>query len=130
MTGDLLDRIIDEIHARKLEAQAAYEETQQLERALTALDRDAQRDEPRRSQAAGSKRGRARKPERGRARRGANREAILAAVRERPGATAREIADATGVARTTVASSVTRLAANGTLRREELPGGGVGFRVG
>jgi DNA-binding MarR family transcriptional regulator len=51
-------------------------------------------------------------------------------VRERPGSTAREIADATGIARTTVASTVTRLAANGALERSELPDGGVGFRVG
>jgi DNA-binding transcriptional ArsR family regulator len=65
----------------------------------------------------------------GRARRGANREAILAAVGERPGATAREIADLTGVARNTVASTLTRLAAAGVLERSELPAGGVGFRL-
>jgi DNA-binding MarR family transcriptional regulator len=50
-------------------------------------------------------------------------------VGERPGATAREIADATGIARTTVASTVTRLAAAGVLGRSELPGGWVGFRT-
>ncbi len=66
---------------------------------------------------------------RNRTRRGANREAILAAVGERPGATARELADATGIARTTVASTLTRLAAAGVLERLELPDGGVGFRA-
>ena len=76
----------------------------------------------------GSRRGRRPKPSGGgRTRRGANREAILAAVRERPGSTAREIADATGIARNTVASTVTRLAASGALERRALPGGGVGF---
>jgi hypothetical protein len=48
-------------------------------------------------------------------------------VRERPGATAREIADATSIVRTTVASTLTRLAADGVLERGELPGGGVRF---
>jgi hypothetical protein len=38
-----------------------------------------------------------------------------------------EIADATGIARNTVASTVTRLVASGALERGELPEGGVGF---
>jgi DNA-binding MarR family transcriptional regulator len=49
-------------------------------------------------------------------------------VDERPGATTREIADFTGIARNTVASTLTRLAADGLLERSELPAGGVGFR--
>ena len=48
---------------------------------------------------------------------------------ERPGATAREIADLTGIARNTVASTLTRLAAAGVLERSELPAGGVGYRL-
>ena len=129
MAGDLLDRILGEIRERKREAQAAYEEAQQLERALAALDGEAGRAGQRRSKEAGPVRPRGKRPSGGRARRGANREAILAAVRERPDSTAREIADATGIARTTVASTVTRLAANGALARSELPDGGTGFRV-
>jgi DNA-binding transcriptional ArsR family regulator len=130
MAGDLLDRILGEIRERKREARAAYEETQQLVAALAALD--AKRGDGagrRRSKEAGGERGGTKGPAGGRARRGANREAILAAVRERPGLTARELADATGIARTTVASTLTRLAANGALERSELPAGGVGFRA-
>jgi CRP-like cAMP-binding protein len=117
---DLLDRILAEIRERKQAAQAAYEESRQLERALAALDPGSQAS-PKASRSAP-------KPAAGRARRGANREAILAAVGERPGATAREIADLTGIARNTVASTLTRLAADGVLERSELPAGGVGFR--
>jgi hypothetical protein len=125
MTHDLLDRILGEIRDRKREAQAAYEESQQLERALAALGPDAPAP-PRGATRPGR---RASKPGRRQARRGANRDAILEALRERPGATAREIADATGIARTIVASTLTRLAANAELERSELPAGGVGFRV-
>jgi len=49
-------------------------------------------------------------------------------VGERPGATAREIADLAGIARTTVAGTVTRLAAAGVLERTARPDGSVGFR--
>jgi len=134
MAGDLLDRILGEIRARKREARAAYEEAQQLGRALAALDAGASRGatQPRSKGTRAAGRGaKERAGERAgeRARRGANREAILAAVRERPGSTAREIADATGIARATVASTVTRLAASGVLEREAAPRGAVGFRA-
>ena len=89
MAGDLLDRIIGEIRDRKREAQAAYEESQQLERALAALDDAAGRDGERRWKEAGPARPRGKRRAGGRAPRGANREAILAAVRERPDSTAR-----------------------------------------
>ena len=82
---------------------------------------------PRRSKRSGPGRRRAQTTGQS-ARRGANRKAILAVVRERPGSTAREIAEATGIARTTVASTVTRLAASGVLERVESAGGKVGFR--
>src|SRR3954447_18040222 len=87
------------------EVRAAYEESQQLERALAALEADADGTVgARRSRPARSHRNRGgrrrRQPSRARAGRGAYREAILALVRERPGSTAREIADATGIART------------------------------
>jgi hypothetical protein len=103
-------------------------ESQQLERALAALEAGNGRAPSRRS-AKGGRRPRGGRRSDGRARRGANREQILAAVAERPGSTVREIADATGIARATVASTVTRLAANGTLARAGVPGGRVGFSV-
>jgi len=128
MAEDLLERVRREIHERKQTAQAAYEESRRLEQALIALERDTQRSG--RSKAA-ERRPRQQRAAQGRsrARRGANREAILAAVGERPSATAREIANATGIARTTVASTLTRLTAAGVLERLELPDGGVGFRA-
>jgi CRP-like cAMP-binding protein len=119
--------IIRELRERTREARAAYQESQQLQRALEALDTDVAQ-APKRSE--GRRRGRlpARKAA-GRARRGANRKAIVAAIGERPGLTAREIAESTGIARNTVASTVTRLSASGELVRIELPAGGVGFRA-
>jgi len=128
MAEDLLDQILAQLRERKQATQAAYEESRQLERALAALDDDPQRTtRPVTGGRPARRPGRASK--RDRAPRGANREAILSLVRERPGATAREIAQATGIARTTVASTVTRLAAEGALERSEQPGDGVGFRV-
>jgi len=38
MANDLLDRILEEIRERKNASRAAYEESQRLQRALTALD--------------------------------------------------------------------------------------------
>ena len=123
MAGDLVDRILGEIRERMRESRAAYDESQRLEEALAALGNGDGEAVPR-SRAKPS-----RPQSNGRARRGANREAILAAVSDRPGSTAREIADVTGIARATVASTVTRLAANGVLERSALPDGGVGFRA-
>jgi len=134
VADDLLDRILGEIRARMRDTRGAYEESQQLERALVALAAEAagrgDREGAQRSQRPRARGGRARRSGRARAGRGANREAILAFVSERPGASAREIAAGTGIARTTVASTVTRLAAIGALERSALPGGGVGFRAG
>jgi CRP-like cAMP-binding protein len=127
VAGDLLDRILREIRQRKREARAAYDESRQLEQALAALGEDAGAVAPRRAKRRRAERPPA-QPSR-RAPRGANREAILAAVRERPGSTAGEIADATGIARATVASTTTRLAASGVLERSERPDTGVGFHV-
>jgi hypothetical protein len=127
VAGDLLDRILREIRERKREARAAYDESRQLERALAALGEDTGAAAPRRAKGRSAERARA-QPSR-RAPRGAKREAILAAVRERPGSTAGEIADATGIARATVASTITRLTASGVLERSERPDAGVGFRA-
>jgi DNA-binding transcriptional ArsR family regulator len=125
MAEDLLAR---EIRERRQAAQAAYEESRRLERALAALG-----SEP--SATAGSVPDSARPPRRPARRRrraapGANREAILAVVRERPGVSAGEIAQATGIARSTVSPTLSRLIATGAAERTELPAGGVGFRLG
>jgi DNA-binding transcriptional ArsR family regulator len=129
MTDDLLGHILGEIRERKDASQAAYEESQRLERALAALevggdgvggrDRAAGRGE--RARVSGG---------RSRAAPGANRDAILAVVRDRPGLTTAEIASATGIARATVSSTAARLAGGGALERVQLPGVGVGFRLG
>jgi DNA-binding transcriptional ArsR family regulator len=66
-------------------------------------------------------------PRRRRAAAGANREAILTVVRERPGVSVGEVQAATGIARSSVSVVLTRLVGEGVLRRERLPGGGVGF---
>jgi DNA-binding transcriptional ArsR family regulator len=128
MGEDLLTRVLGEIRERKQLAQSAYEESRRLERALAALDSDLSGapDSARRD------RRRARKPAQPRARapRGANREAILAVVRDRPGVSAGEIAQATGIARSTVSPTLSRLVAAGTVERTELPSGSVGFRPG
>jgi DNA-binding transcriptional ArsR family regulator len=128
MGEDLLARVLREIRERKQLAQSAYEESRRLERALAALDSDL-------SGAPDSTRTgrrRARKPAQrpARAPRGANREAILAVLRDRPGVSAGEIAQATGIARSTVSPTLSRLVAAGTVERTELPSGSVGFRPG
>jgi hypothetical protein len=64
-----------------------------------------------------------------RAKRGSNLEAILDHVREHPGATATDLASATGISRGVVYSAVSRLAAGGRLRREQLPDGQVAYHL-
>jgi DNA-binding transcriptional ArsR family regulator len=128
MAEDLVARVLREIRDRKELAQSAYEESRRLERALAALDSDLGRA----PDSARAGRRRARKPAQrpARARRGANREAILAVVRDRPGVSAGEIAQATGIARSTLSPTLSRLVAAGTVERTELPSGRVGFRPG
>jgi DNA-binding transcriptional ArsR family regulator len=126
MAEDLLARVVREIRERRVAARAAYEESQRLERALVALDAaprssgGSQTDASRRARPPG----RRRKP----ATPGANRAAILAAVRAGPGASAGEVALVTGIPRSTVAPTLSRLIAAGSVERTELRGGGVGFR--
>jgi DNA-binding transcriptional ArsR family regulator len=127
MAEELLVRVMREIRERKQVARAAYEESQRLERALTALEREASAVEP--ALAAGRRPRRARARGRSRAAPGANREAIIAVVRERPGVSAGEIAQATGIPRSTIAPTLSRLVAAGAIERVEQPAGGVGFRA-
>lgn len=115
-----------EIRERRVAAEAAYEESQRLERALAALGAaprssvGSQTDAPRRRRQPARRRKRAAP--------GANRAAVLAALHERPGASAGEVAQPTGIPRSTVAPTLSRLIAAGAVERTELPGGGVGFR--
>jgi len=128
MANDLLDRILEEIRERKDASRAAHEESERLQRALAALDKQRGPGRPpdgrRPQRRAGSP-----PRQRRRAAPGANRDAILAIVRDRPGVTAAELTSTTGIARATVSSTVARLAASGALERTSLPSGGVGFRV-
>jgi DNA-binding transcriptional ArsR family regulator len=128
MAKELLDRIVQEIRERKEVARAAYEESQRLERALAALAEHDHRPRP----PGGATRPAGRKPRsqgRPRAARGENRGRVLAVVTERPGVTAGEIASVTGIVRATVSTTLSRLASDGAVARQQLPGGGVGFRV-
>jgi DNA-binding transcriptional ArsR family regulator len=122
---DLLDRVLSEIRERLERSRAAYEESQVLERALAALGPGASARADRTDARAASTRRPG--PRRRRAAAGANREAILAVVRERPGVSVGEVQAATGIARSSVSVVLTRLVGEGALRRDQLPGGGVGF---
>src|SRR4051794_40095365 len=125
MPDQLLDRILTEIRERLDASREAYEESQRLEAALTALGsaRAAEASRPRAtSRCASSSRSSARAP------RGENLRRIREVVAERPGATAGEIASATGVARPTVASTLGKLARDGELEKTKLPSGAVGYR--
>jgi len=127
MSEQLLERVLREIRERKQAAQAAVDESARLERALAALGQEPR---ARTSAAVTRSRGTRRSPRRRkRAAPGANREAILALVRERPGASAGEIAQATGIARSTVSPTLARLVDGGAIERSQVPGGGVGFRA-
>src|SRR5215211_7015157 len=118
MPEQLIDRILGEIRERLDASRDAYEESRRLEAALVALGEA--RPEPRsRTRSARSS---------SRAPRGENLRRIREVVAERPGATAGEIASATGIARSTVASTLGKLARDGELKRAELPSGRVGYR--
>jgi CRP-like cAMP-binding protein len=125
MAEELLERVLREIRERKQAAQAAYDESRRLERALAALGPRARR--PRRT-GDGSPVEPPSRRRRPRAAPGANRAAIVALVHERPGVTTGEIAQATEIARSTVTTTLGRLIDAGEVERAELPGGGTGFR--
>src|SRR3954452_9241995 len=123
MAEDLLERILREVRERKEAARSAYEESVRLQAALDAL---------------GSARGPSTStpaapapspaPPR-RTARGENRRRILEVIQDRPGASAGEVAQVTGIARPTAASTLSKLAADGEVERVERPAGGVGFRI-
>jgi hypothetical protein len=127
--ADLLDRILQEIRDRKEAARAAYEESERLQRALAALETDqSPRGDSRARRRGGG--GGATGRRRSRAAPGTNRAATLGLVDERPGVTAGELAAASSIAHATVSTTVACLVRGGVVERIELPGGGVGFRLG
>jgi hypothetical protein len=127
MPHDLLDRILAEIRERRDASRAAYDESRQLEAALAALGgpsldgASVPVSRARRTPSASRRRTRA--P------RGETRRRVLDAVSERPGASAGEITSASGLDRTIVATTLSRLVKRGELERVELPTGRGGYRV-
>ena len=121
MAADLLDRILGELRERLRVSRAAYEESQRLKAALSALGERSSRhatlasSRPARQRAA-------------RAPRGENLRRIREVVDQRPGASAGEIAGTTGITRATVASTLGKLTRDDELEKTQLPGGGVGYR--
>jgi hypothetical protein len=116
----LLHHIVREIGERNEASRAAFEESRRLEAALAALDEvagdgagaSASRPGPRRriARRAGS-----------RAPRGENARRIRAEIEQRPGATAGDVAAVTGIARSTVASTLGKLARGGELENRCCP---------
>jgi DNA-binding transcriptional ArsR family regulator len=129
MAEDLLARIVREIRDRKRAAAAAHDEYGRLEDALAALGPE-QAQVGRTSGRCSMRRSRPRaQGRRRRAAPGANRDPIVAVVRDRPGVSVGEVAQATGIPRTTVAPTMSRLLAAGAVERVELPDGGAGYRA-
>src|SRR3954468_7439244 len=127
MPDQLLDRILTEIRDRLDASRAAYEESQRLEAALTALrsGRPSEASPPRaksRRSSGSPARSSARAP------RGDNLRRIRKLVAERPGATAAEIAAGTGIARPTVASTLAKLARDGDFEKTTLASRAIGDR--
>ena len=123
MPEQLLDRIRREgaHRAQGTSARGVWRKLRHLEAALAALEaRGAPGAQP------------TRKPQRrhapARAPRGEYTTKLLTAVADRPGATAAQLAQVTGISRTTVASTLAKLVADGRLERVPLPARGVGFK--
>jgi hypothetical protein len=118
-------KIIREIDARLAELRPLFREYEQLEEARRVLTQDEERSAPATPRRSASPRANRRPAAAGRrAPRGANRTAILAYVERTPGARVAEIAEATGIPKPTVHSTVYGLKRNGVLIPE-----GDGVRV-
>src|SRR4051812_40671431 len=124
MAEDLLDRILREVRERKEAARAAYDESRRLQAALDALGGGGAP-----AVAATATSPAPAVPAPARTPPGENRRRILAVVSERAGVSAGEVASVTGIARPTVASTLAKMAGDGTLARVERPAGGVGFKL-
>ncbi len=133
MTTTTLDRVAQDIRERadqlrtelaerervfRAETQRVRDELARLDGALRAMEGDL--DMPYRSVERAST---------SRAPRGQNQARILGLVGERSGVSAAEIAQATGIAPATVSTTLAKLASANEVLREQLPGGGVGFRL-
>jgi hypothetical protein len=108
--GDVVDAVVQTVTARLAELQPYLDEAERLRAILAAsgtpagADATTDQDAP----AAGPSRRGA----------GANKSAILAVIAEQPGVTAADIARVSGMKRTVVASTVSRLKRNGELEPE------------
>ena len=136
MATTTLDRLAQDIRERADQLRAELAERERVFRAETQRVRDelarlddalrAMGEEPEVPGRRGARVSAARAP---RAPRGQNKARILGVVGERSGVSAAEVAQATGIASATVSSTLAKLASSGEVLREQLPGGGVGFRL-
>ena len=133
MATTTLDRVAQDIRERAEQLRAEIAERERVFRAETQRVRD---ELARLDGALRAMEGKPEAPGRGsdrarvsRAPRGQNKARILGVVGERSGVSAAEVAQATGIASATVSSTLAKLASSGEVLREQLPGGGVGFRL-
>ena len=122
--SDLLDGIQRDIRARLDELRPLVSESEQLRRAMAALEAVPAEREP-----AAAKPQAAARPRRKRAPAGTNRERVLAAVRDNPGASASRIAEASGVQRNVVYGVLRRLSSDGVIEKRDDPGTGTGYAL-
>ncbi|MSW52358.1 MAG: hypothetical protein F2817_15920 [Actinobacteria bacterium] len=115
--GAVVDEVVQTVTARLAELQPYLDEAERLRAILAASGAAASPDGPARDAAP---------PASARRTQGANKSAILAVIAERPGVTAADIARTSGMKRTVVASTVSRLKRTGELVAEgrgvRLPG--------
>lgn len=120
--ADLVGQIQRDIEKRLQELRPLIEEKERLEAVLAALTNGHAAAAPSAGRARPSGSAAPRAPyaggKRRRAPRGANREAILKLVGERPGISATEVADATGIAKPTVHTTISQLKRKGILEPE------------
>ncbi len=139
MPRDLLNRIEDEIDARLRELNPLVSEYDRLTEARESLSDGAPAPErrARSTSRTASRRAGARQPRGGRAAgkgggkrapRGENRAKLLAVVEERPGVSVGEVAQATGIKKPIVYSTMYKLVETGEVAKTNLEGGLTGFR--
>src|SRR3954451_5727944 len=126
--ADFLDETVREMQARVTELASLIDEYERLRVALAALDslnEEAAPARPRRARDAAQAKAQPaqRRP------RGANREAILTVVGERAGVTAAEIAQATGIDKNVVYTTLGKLVRGGAGEPFELASGRKGPRL-
>jgi len=112
----MLEEIRRTAQRRLQQIEPLIEEAERLRDVLEVIEKRSERAQPQRRAGA---HGRSQGP---RAPKGANKRVILELVRQRPGITPAEIASTTGLKRTVVASTVSRLKRHGDLRDHEQGG--------